>query len=171
MAIPEFFDNYHLPPGDHECTLEEIEERFLFTEIRQNKWDQFKRMIQRMSELGLKPEQVLINGSFVTGRTEPGDVDFAALILPEVVKKALAEAPDDHDRGGISLFLTKENQSALRDLFGAHLLVADTEDMLNGWGNIFRYGQHGKLREPDPQKDPEWVRRPTAKGILKVIIN
>ncbi|QUG41325.1 hypothetical protein KD050_18930 [Psychrobacillus sp. INOP01] len=168
MTIPDFIDRYHLPDGDHECTMEEIEEKFLFSETRERKWKQFSAMLYRMSELGLKPKKVLINGSFVTGRENPGDVDFAALIPPETVISALENAEDDHDLSGIELFMGRNNQLALRNLFGAHLLIADSEEMLSGWSTFFRKGQNGILREPDPEKDPEWVVRPDVKGILKV---
>lgn len=168
MAIPNFFDDYHLPDGIHECTMEEIEEEFLFSDTRDKKWRQFTSMLFRMEELGIKPKKLLINGSFVTKRENPGDVDFAALIPPEIIIEALKKAEDDHDIGGIKLFMGHENQMALRNLFGAHLLVADNEEMLEEWSKIFIKGQSGKLREPDPKKDPEWVRRPDRKGILQV---
>lgn len=168
MTIPEFIDCYHLPPEIIECTFEEIEEKFLFSPKREEKWECFKRMLDRMISLGLKPEKILINGSFVTGRSEPGDVDFAALILPETIKEALAKAEDSHDREGILRFLKSKNQEMLRDLFGAHLLVADSEPVLTAWANTFMKGLNGKLREPNPKKDPEWVTRPEIKGILSV---
>ncbi|WP_391119410.1 DUF6932 family protein [Psychrobacillus sp. L3] len=170
MAIPDFIDKYHLPDGDHECTMEEIEGKFLFSEIRETKWRQFKSMLIRMGELGIKPKKVLINGSFVTGREEPGDVDFAALIPPETVLEALENAEDDHDKSGIELFMGEQNQLALRNLFGAHLLIADTEEAFSYWSSVFRRGLSGKLREPDPLKDPDWVLRPDFKGILKVTL-
>lgn len=166
--IPDFASEYYLPDGEYKCTFEEIEEKFLFSETREHRWGNFKTMLDRMIELGLKPKSLIINGSFVTKREEPGDVDFAALISPEVVRVALKSAKDDHDRNGIKLFLTERNQNVLRDLFGAHLLLADGEEMLELWSDFFRKGQDGELREPDPDKDPAWVIRPESKGILRV---
>lgn len=168
MAIPDFFDKYHLPGGIYECTMKEIEDEFLFSKTRDKKWKQFNSMLFRMRELGIKPKKLLINGSFVTKRENPRDVDFAALIPPETIIEALKNAEDDHDMNGIRLFMGQENQMALRDLFGAHLLVADNEEMLEQWSKVFIKGQFGKLREPDPEKDPEWVRRPDQKGILQI---
>jgi hypothetical protein len=166
--IPDFFDGYHLPKGEHICTIDDIKDRFVYNEIRERRWNNFINMLERMLELGLRPTSALINGSFVTGREEPGDVDFALLIPPEVVEKALENALDEHDRNGIYLFMNPKNQVALRDLFGAHLLIADSEENLRGWSILFQKGLYGKLREPDPIRDPSWVKRPESKGILRI---
>lgn len=168
MTIPNFIDDYHLPPGEHECTMEEISNYFVSNHVRRKRWDDFVQMLTRISGLKLIPEEILINGSFVTGREEPGDVDFAVLIPPDTVRNAL-KAEDEHDVEGVKLFLHPNNQLALRNLFGAHLLVADTKENLNNWSSFFRKGQYGKLREPDKNKDPDWVTRPDEKGILKVM--
>lgn len=172
MTIPDFIDNYHLPPKILECTLEEVEEKFAnINPIRQRKWAQCKGLLERLIDLGLKPEKILINGSFVTGREEPGDVDFAALILPDTVRAAITNATDEHDKAGIKLFTKRDNGINIRNLFGAHLLIADSEANLDGFANLFMKGMNGKLREPDPKRDPEWVIRPEVKGILKVKIS
>ncbi|CAM4371962.1 MULTISPECIES: DUF6932 family protein [Bacillus] len=167
MTIPNFFDDYHLPPGEHICTMEEISTHFVSNEVRTRRWEDFVQMLKRICNLKLIPEEVLINGSFVTGRQEPGDVDFAVLIPPDTVRAAL-KAEDEHDVEGVRLFVNPNNQVALRNLFGAHLLIADTKENLSLWSSLFRKGQYGKLREPDYNKDPEWVTRPDEKGILKV---
>ncbi|AOZ91615.1 DUF6932 family protein [Paenibacillus crassostreae] len=169
--IPDFFDNYHLPDGLYECTIEEIEQRFLFSEKRIYLWGLFKNLINRLIGLGLKPKALLIDGSFVTGREEPGDVDFAALIPPPVIEEAL-KTLDEHDKHAIFLFMSPENQTAIRSLFGTHLLLADTEDSLNHWVDFFRTGgANGKLRDRDPERDPDWVIVPQSKGILKVYLD
>ncbi|MDC3418604.1 DUF6932 family protein [Aquibacillus salsiterrae] len=168
MEIPDFFDDYHLPPGEHECTMKEIEQRFLNNEMRTFRWDKFIILLKRICELKLEPEVVLINGSFVTGRKEPGDVDFAALIPAETVINAKSIAIDNHDISGIELFLNLQAQGVIRDLFGAHMIVADSDFMLKQASNIFKKGLNGKLRQKDPNRDPEWVEIPEQKGILKV---
>src|SRR5699024_167454 len=132
--IPRFCDRYHLPAGEYTCTI--VEEVFLFSEKRKRKWANFKNMFDRMLELGLKPSVILINGSFVTGRKKPGDVDFAALIPPRVVKDAIKRAENEEDKIGISLFINDNNQGALRAVFGAHLLVADNMEMLSFWSDF-----------------------------------
>ncbi|MFN0221439.1 MULTISPECIES: DUF6932 family protein [Paenibacillus] len=168
--IPDFIDGYHLPDGEHECTMEEVEQRFLFTEKRIHLWKLFKRMLDRLNDLGIMPEVILIDGSFVTGRAEPGDVDFGALIPPGKVVSSLASITDDHDQEAIHMFVHPDNQLALRNLFGAHMLVVPDEDLLNAISFLFRTGgeQFGGLRDPDPERDPAWVKKPQAKGILRI---
>lgn len=167
-AIPDFIDKYHLENDEHVCTFQDIEEKLLFSPTREKKWKEFMTLYDRICSLGLQPKTLLIDGSFVTGRLEPGDVDCAALITPDTVRNAINSASDDHDRKGILTFINVNKAEEIRDTWGAHLLVADNERSLKAWSKFFRRGQHGKLREPDPKKDPIWVKRPKAKGILKV---
>jgi hypothetical protein len=165
--IPAFIDDYHLPPGEHYCTMNEIEDVFLNSQIRGKRWQDFIMMLKRLCELKVIPDSLLINGSFVTGRKEPGDVDFAVLIPPDTIQEALS-SDDEHDVEGVKLFLTPENQGALRNIFGAHLLIAFDENSLGLWSSLFRKGQDGQLREPDSEKDPAWVSTPPEKGILRI---
>lgn len=168
MAIPEFVDGYHLPAGEHVATLEEVEKRFAnSTAMRRKVWTSFKGLMERLEQLEIYPEVVLIDGSFVTGREEPEDVDFAALISPQKVDEALKKS-NQHDNRGIQMLLKHENQLAIRDLFGTHLLVAYDENILQGWSYFFRRGDKGTLRDPDPKRDPNWVKKPEEKGIIRV---
>lgn len=167
-AIPNFVDQYHLENDEHICTFKDIEDKLLFSKTRERKWNDFMNLYNRMCSLGLKPNTLLIDGSFVTGRQEPGDVDCAALITPDTVRHAIQTSPDDHDKNGIRTFMNENKAEEIRDTWGAHLLVADNEKSLKAWSKFFRRGLHGKLREPDPIKDPPWVKRPKAKGILRV---
>lgn len=167
VAIPDFSDKYFLPPGEHSCTLTEIEERFGSCNAQRRKvWSAFKRLLERKVELGLRPERALIDGSFCTGRELPGDVDAAILIRPDIIMAAL-NAADHHEKRAIMLILqgtrSSSVQNMLRDLFGAHILIADTDNTLDLWGDFFK-----QTRALDPDKDPSWVTKPRAKGILKV---
>jgi hypothetical protein len=62
-----------LPPGIHEATLEEIEDRFATTEARQRLFDGFKRGAQALRAAGCRV--VYLDGSYVTTKTTPGDFD------------------------------------------------------------------------------------------------
>ena len=80
-AIPDFVVNsYYLPKGQYRCTIKEIEELFLFSDRRKTIWRLFTDFTFRLKTLGIVPDEVLINGSFVTKRINPGDVDFVFLI-------------------------------------------------------------------------------------------
>lgn len=162
-SIPDFIDDYFLPSGVYECGLDEAEERFAYNEIRREKWKQFLRLMDRLIELKLKPNAILIDGSFVTRRDAPGDVDFVAYIPLETARSAL-QAPDQHDKNGINILLNKTNQLAIRDMLGVHLLLAATEEAFNSWETFFQ-----QVRDPDPNRDPNWVKKPIKKGIIKIV--
>ena len=174
LSIPEFIDKYHLPPGEHVATLEEIENRFACSsEMRKRVWYSFTALLKRFELLGIYPETLLVDGSFTTGRDEPEDVDFAALFSVDKVKNALANASaNQHDMNAILMFVNDSYQSLVRDLWGTHALVAFDDATLSGWSLLFRKGLNGAgLRHPDAIRDPSWVVTPIEKGILKVEFN
>lgn len=169
MAIPDFFDGYHLPPGEHVCTLDEIKERFgIINSNRQKVWDDFAALLERLERLKIMPTIILVDGSFVTGRELPEDVDFACLIPPGRIKKALKEA-NFSDREAIKMICNPNSQGNLRVLFGAHPLIVDNEKGLYYWSTFLRRGGPNGLKEPDYKKDPDWVIKPKEKGILKIV--
>ena len=62
-----------LPPGVHEATLEEIEDRFATTEARRRLFDGFKHGVHALRKAGCRI--VYLDGSYVTTKTAPGDFD------------------------------------------------------------------------------------------------
>jgi len=62
-----------LPPGEHDATLEEIEERFAQTPHRKRLFDGLRQGVEALRHAGCKT--VYVDGSFVTGKPEPGDYD------------------------------------------------------------------------------------------------
>ena len=171
MAIPDFMDNYHLPPGEHACTLDEAKTKFAScTDMRRQVWECFESLMDRLRHLNITPSIVLVDGSFVTGRKLPEDVDFACLIEPNKVRDALNNSINEHDKSGILLLLNPNNQCAVRDMFGAHALVVDSQFGLDHWSKYFRCGGANGLRDIDPKRDPLWVVKPKEKGILKIIL-
>ena len=171
MAIPEFTDKYHLPAGEHTCTLEEAKTKFaLSTDMRRQVWECFESLINRLRHLNIMPSIILIDGSFVTGRELPEDVDFACLIEPDKIRAALNSGMNEHDKRGIQLLLNPINQCAVREMFGAHALVVDNQAGLDYWSKFFRCGGANGLRDIDPIRDPKWVIKPNEKGILRIIV-
>lgn len=172
VVIPDFVDGYHLPGYEHECTIEEIESKFLNTSERVRVWGLFKGLLFRLETLGLTPDVLLIDGSFVTGREAPGDVDFGALIKPDAVRRALSKFTDKHDREAIIHFGDPSYGEIIRELYGAHMIVVKDNDGLVQASRLFRKGgTYRHLRDPDPVRDPAGVTRPKQKGILRVTLN
>jgi hypothetical protein len=88
--IPAFNDDGYLPPGVHPATLEEIAARFgREAELRQVQMDSLRWLGDAVRRAG--GLRLIVNGSFVTDRAEPNDVDCAVLIGPGFPADATAE--------------------------------------------------------------------------------
>jgi hypothetical protein len=84
MSIPALNADGVLPPGIFDCTLAEVRERFGSFQIS----DQRRRLFARLEELcgamqrsGLF-KALLVDGSFVTGKSAPNDIDLVAVLRP-----------------------------------------------------------------------------------------
>ena len=62
-----------LPPGIHDATLLELEQRFSTNEKRKDIFDGFKRGVEALKIAGCKT--VFLDGSFVSDKLYPGDFD------------------------------------------------------------------------------------------------
>ena len=79
--IPPFDENGYLPPGIHPATLDEVAERFgQESELRRDQMESLRWLVDAARRSGA--ERLVINGSFVTDRPEPNDVDCVLLIGP-----------------------------------------------------------------------------------------
>ena len=80
--IPPFNDNGYLPPGVHRATLEEAQERFGHgSEQRETLSQSLEWLVLLCRAAGIA--KILLNGSFVTDRPEPNDLDCVLLPGPE----------------------------------------------------------------------------------------
>ena len=74
--IPEFNENGHLPPGVHKATIEEVIGRFGHgSEDREACVQSLQWLLSICRQAGIA--RLILNGSFVTDRREPRDVDCA----------------------------------------------------------------------------------------------
>jgi hypothetical protein len=62
-----------LPPGIHNATLEEIEERFATNEKRRKLFEGFRKSLDALRMAGCTA--IFLDGSFITDKPEPGDFD------------------------------------------------------------------------------------------------
>jgi hypothetical protein len=77
--LPAFDDFGNLPPGIHVCSAEEVKARFgVGSDERAAEMDELLRFILAAKTAGVR--RLLVNGSFVTGKLTPNDVDV--VILP-----------------------------------------------------------------------------------------
>jgi hypothetical protein len=89
--IPEFDANGYLPLGIHPATVDEVAVRFgMDSELRRVQMESLRWMIDLAWRAGV--ERVVVNGSFVTDKLEPNDVDCVLLIGLSFPRDSAAEA-------------------------------------------------------------------------------
>lgn len=74
MAIPALNDNGELVEGEHEATLNEVEAVYgLSSARRELLMRDLRKAADNLQQAGVK--KIWIDGSFVTGKEEPNDID------------------------------------------------------------------------------------------------
>lgn len=74
MPIPEFTEYGLLPQGVHDCTPDEAEQLFCSNEHRSAIWSGLKEFLAWAATLPT-PSAILLDGSYVTDKPMPEDVD------------------------------------------------------------------------------------------------
>ncbi len=85
MPIPEIDETGFLPEGVHQATLEEVREpfgRFQRTDRRPVLFSQLSLFLAEVRASGLV-EAVIVDGSFVTAKDEPSDIDLILVLRPD----------------------------------------------------------------------------------------
>lgn len=114
--------------------------------------------------LGGSVNDVLVDGSFVTGREEPGDVDAACYVPPNELRDMINKSTD---AGVLTFFLANPHEA--KRMLGVHMFVVRTPENLEDFLITFTKGLQGKgLRPADPVRDPKDLIVPKEKGILRV---
>lgn len=75
MPIPNFNEYGILPEGLHKCTLDEARNKFCTNQRRGDIWNGLERFLASIVHLP-RPKAVLLDGSYVTDKVSPGDVDL-----------------------------------------------------------------------------------------------
>jgi hypothetical protein len=76
--LPAFNDDGNLPPGIHPCLFEVLATRFgTGSEERETQIDELRQFVEAAWRMGVR--RILVNGSFVTGKLSPNDVDVVFL--------------------------------------------------------------------------------------------
>jgi hypothetical protein len=90
-VIPAFNDDGYLPPGVHRASLDEIAERFgRESELRQVQMESLRWLVELAIRAGAI--RIVVNGSFVTDKLEPNDVDCVLLAANDFPRDLEAEA-------------------------------------------------------------------------------
>lgn len=82
IMLPPFDDFGNLPSGIHTCSLVELIARFgMGSEEREAEINELVQFIAAAKAAGVR--RLLVNGSFVTGKLSPNDVDIVFLPGPD----------------------------------------------------------------------------------------
>jgi hypothetical protein len=89
--LPNYNDEGYLPAGIHRATLDEIAARFgQESELRRVQMESLRWLVNAARRAGV--QRVVVNGSFVTDKLEPNDIDCVLLIGADFPHDAAAEA-------------------------------------------------------------------------------
>jgi hypothetical protein len=85
--LPPFDDIGHLPPGIHPCSVAELVARFgSGSEERETEISEILIFIEAARTAGIS--RLMVNGSFVTGKLAPNDVDIVILPGPDYPRQS-----------------------------------------------------------------------------------
>jgi len=82
MPIPIFESSGLLPPGVHDCTLDEIKVRFGSFHGSDRRPQLFVKLLAFLSEVRASQivRRLVVNGSFVTAKPAPNDIDLIVVV-------------------------------------------------------------------------------------------
>lgn len=85
MPIPDFTAQGLLPDGIHECTLDEVRDRFGRFQSSDRRIQLLQKLTQFLHEARLTTlvKGIFIDGSFVTNKDEPNDIDLILVLQPD----------------------------------------------------------------------------------------
>ncbi len=84
LPIPPLCSHGLLPPGIHDCTLQEIQDRYVTSfngDCRKKLWDNLQILLKEVRSLGYV-DTVLIDGGFTSDKQITKDVDVALVMPP-----------------------------------------------------------------------------------------
>jgi hypothetical protein len=136
-VVPPFRADGTLPPGIHHADWAEIASRFGGTPRRSELLIKLRRGLDNLRDAGVP--WALLNGSFVTTKAEPNDVDGCWQYAPAVDVAALDP---------VFLISSPENRVAMKSRYGMDFFVAAFLDIGSGrpFAEVFQTGRDGSRK-------------------------
>jgi len=122
MPIPALTADGLLPVGVFDCTLAEVQTRFgsfQESDARPKLFGKLEELMTTMQRCGLF-EQLVLDGSFVTGKPSPNDIDLVAVLRPG----------HDFERDLPMSEYALVSRAMLRRQFGFDIIVAERKSQL-----------------------------------------
>jgi hypothetical protein len=137
--IPQFTDEGLLPPGIHETDLEELREKMGWSRKRQGLLGGLGEALELMASCGVA--RVYLDGSFVTDKDRPNDIDGCY---------DLAEDVTAEDLGRLAPIFppNPSNRAEARRRFGVDLFSAAATELGSGqpFLRFFQTDREGRER-------------------------
>lgn len=126
--IPAFNDDGNLPSGVHGATLVEIAERFgQGSELRRVEMESVRWLVDSARRAGVA--RLIINGSFISDRLEPNDVDCVLLLGDDY---PIDQSADKELEAGFPFIDLKRVRSDQFNLFVAEIFATDRDNVPKG---------------------------------------
>ena len=141
-----------LPEGIHSCTIEEVDAafgRFWKTDRRIKLTAKLKLFVQEARNSGMVAA-LIVDGSYVTGKASPEDIDIVVALRPSVDLAQLA---------GSFVEMLKDRRRMHREFRVDARAIPDGSDKYHELINFY-----SKVR----LDDPEQVTSRTRKGLLRI---
>jgi hypothetical protein len=122
MPIPAFNAEGFLPAGIFDCSLADVRARFgnfQGSDIRQRLFAKLEEVVTAMQRSGLF-ESLLLDGSFVTAKPAPNDIDLVAVL----------RSGHDFERDLPMSEYALVSRAMLRRRFGFDIIVAERDSQL-----------------------------------------
>ncbi len=122
MPIPALNVDGLLPPGVHDCPLAEVRARFgsfQGSDVRQRLFARLEELVAGMTRSGLF-EALLVDGSFITAKPAPNDIDLVAVLRPG----------HDFERDLPMSEYALVSRTMLKRRFGFDIIVAERDSQL-----------------------------------------
>jgi hypothetical protein len=116
--LPEFTEEGILPPGVHKATTTEVEEKLGFTRRRKQLLDGLKAASELMVRCGVS--RLYLDGSFVTEKPIPGDID------------GCYDVSEETDLGAMYPIFPPSAFEKSKSEFGIHMFPANTVEKGSG---------------------------------------
>lgn len=120
MSIPHLRDDGLLPEGIHPASLDEVRERYGFTLRRQSLLVGLEQALKNLADAGVKV--VFIDGSFVTNKQQPGDIDGCWEVNGDIDESVLDPVFLDF----------QDSCSAMKKRYGVHFFIAQQIEGASG---------------------------------------
>lgn len=141
-----------LDPGFHDLDLKQVEDlcvtAFGNNDRRKRVWERFNVFLDQLRSTGIDYE-LWLDGSFLTEKSEPGDIDVAVLANPAKVNSL----PVNH-RATLERIFIDSHVTKLRYLTHAFFVLADDQSGRAYWSRWFGHDRSG-----------------TPKGIVKLSLS